>query len=132
MIQKLINPSKTDDVLFLSGVVLNILNEKVEGDGKSQNMLPELFSTMGLTGTINLIKYFGGEKIKIPSHEEMYQSFLILVCYYKRRVEHKSWDVIKEEVGPDVKPHTLGKIIKTFPICQWTDINYYDMLTIIF
>ena len=77
MIQKLINRSKNEDILFLSGIILNIMNEKEEREDK--NILPELFTTLGLETTINLIKYFGGETIKIPSHQEMYNSFLVLI-----------------------------------------------------
>lgn len=116
MLNKLINPSKTDDVLFLSGIVLNILNEQEGGEeeeGVDTNpILPELFSTLGLEGTISLIKYFGGANLKIPSHEEMYNSFLVLLCYYKKRIEDKSWEEIKEEIKVPVSAHSLGKIIK--------------------
>jgi hypothetical protein len=117
MISKLINPSKTDDVLFLAGAVLNIMNDPDYG-GNHKAILPQLFTTMGIEGTINLIKFFGGEKVEIPSHEDMYKSFMVLVCYYKRQVEGKSWEEIKDEVGIELSPHALGKIItkidKTF------------------
>ena len=122
MIHKLINPSKTDDVLFLAGVVLNIMNEenglkplprgnKREKEYK-ESILPELFLTLGLEGTINLIKFFDGQTITVPSHAQMYNSFLVLVCYYKKKIEDKSWDEIRDEVGVDISPHALGKIIK--------------------
>lgn len=110
MIQKLINPSKTEDLLFLSGIILSILSEG--SSSKKENILPEMFMTLGLEGTINLIKYFGGQEIKIPSHEEMFRSFLIILCYYKRKLENKDWSEIKEEVGLDISPHALGKIIE--------------------
>ena len=117
MLNKLINTSKTDDVLFLSGIILNILNEQeaAEDDDvkKEPPILPELFSTLGLDSTINLIKFFGGSHLKIPSHEEMYNSFLILLCYYKKKVEGKTWDEVKEEIGVPVSAHSLGKIIKS-------------------
>lgn len=111
MIEKLIDKTKSDDLLFLSGIIINIMN--VEGRlGKEHSILPELFSTMGIDNTINLIKYFGGETIDIPSREEMYQAFLLIICYYKKKIENKSWDEIKKEINIDISPHTLGKIIE--------------------
>jgi len=112
MIQKLINPSKTSDMLFLTGVVLNIMNERVYAD-EEKSLLPELFSVFGLETTVNLVKYFGGESLSIPSHEEMEKSFLVLVCYYKKKVEDKDWDTIREEVGIDINPHALGKLVQS-------------------
>ncbi len=111
MIDKLIDKTKSEDLLFLSAVIINIMNEtnKLE---KECNILPELFTTLGVDTTINMIKYFGGETIRIPSHEDMYQSFLIIICYYKKKVEGKSWDEIKKEINIDISPHTLGKIIE--------------------
>jgi hypothetical protein len=111
MLEKLIDKSKSEDMLFLSGIIMNILNEGTKLQ-KEQTVLPELFSTLGIDTTINLIKYFGGETITIPSREEMYNSFLIIVCYYKKKIENKSWSEIKEEVGLDMAPHNIGKIIE--------------------
>ena len=113
MIAKLIDKAKSSDLLFLSGIIINLLNN--HNRMNKQPVLPELFSTLGLENTINLIKYFGGETLKIPSHEEMELSFLIILCYYKRKLENKDWDVIKKELNIDISPHTLGKII------QWID-----------
>ena len=42
----------------------------------------------------------------------MYQAFLIIICYYKKKVEEKSWDDIKKELNIEISPHTLGKIIE--------------------
>lgn len=112
MIDKLIDKTKTDDLLFLSGIIINYMNEKNKLGKNVHSVLPELFSTMGVDNTINLIKYFGGETINIPSHEEMYQAFLIIICYYKKKIEGKDWSQIKEDIKIDISPHTLGKIIE--------------------
>jgi len=111
MINKLIVPSKSEDMLFLSGLIMNIMN--AEEYGKSYPVLPELLMTMGIENTINLIKYFGGQEIKIPDHEEMYKTFLVIVCFYKKKIEEKSWDEIKQEVNIDISSHSLGKILKS-------------------
>jgi hypothetical protein len=110
MLEKLIDKTKDQDLLFLSAIIINIMHqgEKME---KKNSVLPELFSTMGVDNTINLIKYFGGETIKIPTHEEMYTSFLMIVCYYKKKIENKSWEDIQTDLNLDISPHTLGKII---------------------
>jgi len=123
MISKLIDQSKTEDLLFLSGIILNYLNTENSDNKKKYSILPELFSTLGIDTTINLIKYFGGESIKIPSHEEMVQSFLIIICYYKKKIENKDWLQIKEEINMDISPHTLGKIIERIDEKLKIDIN---------
>jgi len=112
MIHKLIDKTKTSDLLFLSGVVLNYMNTNKDSGDLRSSILPELFSSLGVDTTINLIKYFGGETIAIPSHQEMTESFLVIICYYKKKVEDKDWAQIKEEVGIDINPHHLGKIIE--------------------
>lgn len=111
MIERLINRSSKADVLFLTGVVLSVMHENAYAD-KEPSVLPELMNTLGLEQTITLIKYFGGEQIRIPSHEEMHKSFLLLQCYYMKRVQDKSWEQIKAETKSDVNPHTLGKMIQ--------------------
>jgi hypothetical protein len=130
VINKLINTTTSEDLLFLSAVIINILrkeNHELIRDvktGKSKqvsikslvkecSVLPEMFSTLGIHNTFNLIKYFGGETITVPSHTEMYESFLWIVCYYKHKIEGKNWDQIKEELpGLDISSHQHGKIIK--------------------
>jgi hypothetical protein len=111
MINKLIDKTKSEDLLFLSAVIINILNE-AEKLKKECSILPELFTTLGVDTTINMIKYFGGETIRVPSHEEMHRAFLVIVCYYKKKIEDKSWDDIKKELSIDISPHTLGKLIE--------------------
>jgi len=81
--------------------------------GAKDPVLPELLMTMGIENTINLIKYFGGQTVRIPSHEEMYKSFLVIVCFYKKEIEGKSWTDIKKEVKVDINSHALGKIVKS-------------------
>jgi len=112
LISRLIDKSKSSDLLFLSGIIINYMNVEKRIGKETYSILPELFSTMGIENTINLIKYFGGEKIEIPSHEEMYQSFLVIICYYKKKIEGKDWNQIREELAIDISPHTLGKIIE--------------------
>jgi hypothetical protein len=111
MIEKLIDRTKSNDLLFLSGIILNIMNDDQRFNG-NRNILPELFATLGIESAVNLIKYFGGEDINIPTHNEMYSSFLVIICYYKKKVENKSWEEIRNEIGIDIKPQSLGKIIE--------------------
>jgi len=111
MIEKLIDKTKGSDLLYLSGVIINIMNSESKLGG-TYPILPELFSTLGIDTTINMIKYFGGETITLPTHAEMYEAFLVIVCYYKKKVEGKDWDVIKKEVDIKINPHILGKLIE--------------------
>lgn len=111
MIEKLIDKTKSEDLLLLSGIIINLMKTDNKLGSHNYDILPELFTTMGIDNTINLIKYFGGETITIPSHEEMYTAFLIIICYYRKNVQGVSWEAIQEELKIDVSPHMLGKII---------------------
>jgi len=111
MIEKLIDKAKTSDLLFLTAIVINTMNSESRL-GKVYPVLPELFATIGVDTTVNLIKYFGGETITLPTHAEMYESILVIICYYKKKVEGKDWDQIRKEVNIQINPHTLGKLIE--------------------
>lgn len=109
MLEKIIDKTKNEDLLFLTAIIINIMNDK---RGSHSEVLPELMSTVGLDTTITLIKYFGGSTIHIPTHEDMHMSILLVVAYYLRKFENKDWDEIKDELNIDsISPHTLGRLV---------------------
>lgn len=59
----------------------------------------ELYNMLGLEGFTNLISLIDGRTITFPSKEEFREMVMIVLTYYYRNMEGKSWDDIKSILG---------------------------------
>lgn len=72
--------------------------------------LPELFSIIGHEKLILLCKYAGGERIKIPTLEQLTDSVEALQWFYDVKINHK-----KQITDVPVHLHPLfNKILETY------------------
>lgn len=43
-----------------------------------------------------VIEYFGGDKINVPSNDELLEANILAICYYLKEVREWNWDQIKK------------------------------------
>lgn len=69
----------------------------------------ELYNLLGLEGFSNLISLMDGRTVTFPSREEFREALLVVLAYYYRTLEGKSWDDIKDILGlQDINSVKLG------------------------
>jgi hypothetical protein len=69
----------------------------------------ELYNLLGLEGFSNLISLMDGRTVTFPSREEFKEALLVVLAYYYRTLEGKSWDDIKDILGlQDINSVKLG------------------------
>lgn len=83
--------------------------------------MSELFYLLDYQSFLNLIEYFGGQVIRVPSSEEISEMLKILLLYQYRVVEEISWeDSLKkagipqeESISARNKLNSLVRVLKT-------------------
>lgn len=69
----------------------------------------EMYNLLGLEGFSNLISLMDGRTVVFPSKEEFKDTLMIVLAYYYRNLEQKSWEEIKNLLGlPDINSVRLG------------------------
>lgn len=69
----------------------------------------EMYNLLGLEGFSNLISLMDGRTVVFPSKEEFKDTLMIVLAYYYRNLEQKSWEEIKDLLGlPDINSVRLG------------------------
>lgn len=76
----------TNDLYFVALLLL----DKLKGT-KKYNILAELSYLLDIQSFMNLIFYFEGLTITIPTREELRQSLSMLTLYYNYEILKKSW-----------------------------------------
>ena len=110
-IAELVNNVKdTSDLYFLSLLIL----DKLEDDSKDKyKMLSELAYLLNGDSFINLIQYFGGQTITIPSRYEIQNSLRLISLYYYRDIQGYYWKEALVKAGlPNDKKTSLSYKVK--------------------
>lgn len=69
----------------------------------------EIYNLLGLEDFSNLVSLIDGRPIVFPSKEDLKDSLMLVLAYYYRNLEKKSWNEIKELLGlPDINSVKLG------------------------
>jgi len=88
------------------------------------SVMSELFYILDYPNFIRMIKYFGGETIRIPSSEEINYTLRIMLLYQYYKVEELSWDDSVSRSGLSDEPvaslkakiTSLEKILKNIEL----------------
>lgn len=70
-------------------------------DTPQYSTMSELFYILDYPNFLKLIKYYGGQEVRIPSHEEINEMLSILLLYQYREVEELEWEECLKKVGAD-------------------------------
>lgn len=90
-------------------------------DSPKYSVVSELFYILDYKNFLNLIKYFGGMEIRIPSSDEISDLLRVLLLYQYRKVDELSWEdslarsgfSTDESNSARVKMTQLEKILKS-------------------
>lgn len=90
-------------------------------DTPQYSTMSELFYILDYPNFLKMIKYFGGQEIRIPSHEEINEMLVVLLLYQYRKVEELPWDECLRKVNADKeqskslrsKVSTLSSLLKS-------------------
>lgn len=79
-------------------------------DDPKYSTLCELSYLMDVDSLLNILKYFEGQTVKIPTRAEFKECVQILLLFQYFEIEHKSWKESLELAG---FPSSKGKKIKS-------------------
>lgn len=85
---------KREDVFSVATALLYSLK-----DSSKYSTVSELFYILDYDNFINLIKYFGGQEIRIPSSEEVARILKVLLLYQYSKVENLEWSESLKKSG---------------------------------
>lgn len=101
------NVQDMGDLYFVALLVL----AKLEPSSKNQNhMIAELSYLLDTQSFINLLWYFEGETIRIPTRDELKEVLTMMSLYYQHEVLGKVWKDACSAVGLEGNSHYVGKI----------------------
>ena len=106
--EKLNKALEKGEETIVSDLVKLSLMKKAEKNS-DELVFTELYNLLGLEGFSNLITLMDGRTVTFPSKEEFKDALMVVLTYYYRNLEEKSWDQIKEILGtPDINSVRLG------------------------
>lgn len=76
-----------NDFYFIVHLIINKFNKN-----NKNSLIPELAYLLDSKSFTNLITYFEGETITIPTREEVLDSLKLIELYYNYKILGKSWD----------------------------------------
>lgn len=85
---------KREDVFSVATALLYSLK-----DSSKYSTVSELFYILDYDNFINLIKYFGGQEIRIPSSDEVARILKVLLLYQYSKVENLEWSESLKKSG---------------------------------
>lgn len=101
---------KREDVFSVSSALLYSLK-----DIPQYSIVSELFYILDYENFLKLIKYYGGETVRIPSSEEIYSTMKILLLYQYREVEKLAWeDCLKKAEIPQEESKKYSTSLRHF------------------
>lgn len=111
-----LNGLEREDVFSVATALLYSLKEIPK-----YSIVSELFYILDYKNFLNLIRYYGGTEIRIPTAEEISEILKILLLYQYRKVDELSWEeslsrsgfTSEESNSARVKMIQLEKILKT-------------------
>lgn len=97
-------------------------------DTPQYSTMSELFYILDYPNFIKLIKYYGGQEIRVPTHEEINEMLTVLLLYQYREVEELSWDECLKKVnaGPDQSKSLRGKVNALLSLLKSQDVGGRD------
>lgn len=99
--------SEGEETIISDLVKLSLLKR---GEKDSNELVfSELYNLLGLDGFTNLVSLMDGRTVTFPSRDEFQEALLVVLAYYYRTLEGKSWDSIKDILGlQDINSVKLG------------------------
>lgn len=91
-----LNGLEKEDVFSVASALLYSLRNTPK-----YSTISELFYILDYDNFIKLIKYYGGETVRIPSISEISETLRLLVLYQCRVVEEMSWEESLKKAGID-------------------------------
>ncbi len=85
------------------------LSELIMHRQLKDNNLSKIYKTLGLENFLDLVTVLQGQTIKIPSLEEIRDSYSLAVVYYYREILGWDWKEIKESDVVNLSPDILDK-----------------------
>ena len=82
------------DIYYVATALLYTLK-----NNQKYKITSELFYLLDYKNFINLIKYFGGEIIRIPSQDELSDILKLLMVHQVYYIEKKPWKMALEKAG---------------------------------
>lgn len=97
-------------------------------DTPQYSTMSELFYILDYPNFIKLIKYYGGQEIRVPTHEEINEMLTVLLLYQYREVEELSWDECLKKVNadPDQSKSLRGKVNALLSLLKSQDVGGRD------
>lgn len=97
-------------------------------DTPQYSTMSELFYILDYPNFIKLIKYYGGQEIRVPTHEEINEMLTVLLLYQYREVEELSWDECLKKVNadPDQSKSLRGKVNALSSLLKSQDVGGRD------
>lgn len=93
---------------IISDLVKLSLLRKAEKD-TDELVYTEIYNLLGLENFSNLISLMDGRTVTFPNKEDFKDTLLMVLAYYYRTLENKSWEEIKDLLGmQDINSVKLG------------------------
>lgn len=94
-------------------------------DTPQYSTMSELFYILDYPNFIKLIKYYGGQEIRVPTHEEINEMLTVLLLYQYREVEELPWDECLKKVNadPDQSKSLRGKVNALVALLKDQDVG---------
>jgi hypothetical protein len=99
--------TKESDISIVKDLITLHMYKNSEKD-ESQLILVEVYNLLGLEKFTQLIELINGRPIKFPKKSDFRDTILQSLSYYYHTVENKTWDEVKEILGPDLKTIRMG------------------------
>ena len=99
--------SEGEETIISDLIKLSLLR-RAEKDS-DELVYTEMYNLLGLENFTSLISLLDGRTISFPSKEELKDTLLLVLTYYYRTMEKRSWDEIRELLGTqDLNSVRLG------------------------
>ncbi|AMM44938.1 hypothetical protein SP15_140 [Bacillus phage SP-15] len=86
--------SETNDLYFVSMMLLYLQKED-----SRYSTLSELSFILDQSSFLNLIWFYEGQTIKIPTKKELSESLRLILCYYYYDVQKLPWEEVFHKIG---------------------------------
>jgi len=108
---------------------ISLFVNQVESQENDLYILADLLDKQSL---INIVNYFGGGVLKIPTNEQLQNNLILSMCFYLKEIENWDWKRIREFIDlPEGKkdllsPTLLGR--KVSKLKNTMDSLFIEML----
>lgn len=109
-----------EDIFSVATALLYTLKETPQ-----YSTMSELFYILDYDNFLKLIKYFGGETIRIPSDKEVSETLKLLLLYQYREIEGLSWEesMSKSGIPKGESSSVKGKLVVLSKLLKELDLG---------